>query len=464
MKDYTTQQRQRSEQEISWDHPLIGEEWDQVVDLVLVDLEETAREENALQRRREVRSAKDLLRLVLAYALCDWSLRLVAAWATIKGLCCISDVALRKRLRAARKWLGRLVTTCLLPNQMALALPDVQLRIVDATSISRPGSSGTDWRVHLSFNLGQLRLDAVEVTDVHGGESLARFSLQPGEIILGDRGYARRPALGLALEAEHQLVIRIGWRTLPLQDDEEGTSLDLLAWLRKIPASGPLQRSVWVETPRGTCALRLIACRLPQQAVEQARRRIRRQASRKGRTPRKGTLEAAAFFMVVTNLPEGTWKAEQVLELYRIRWQVEIAIKRLKSIWHLDHLRAKDVDLAQTYLLGKLLGALVGDALTGKVRDCLPAWFGDLFRPVSLWRLHCFWFEWIHRAVVGRISLDAILKALPRLQRYLRDPLRKKRRQQLAYALDWIQKLSSAADQRASLTIPASMEYEMVQS
>jgi len=454
MKDYTTASGES--------HPLLVQEWDRVVAMIPLDLEKTAKADQALQRRREVRSAQDLLRLVLAYALCDWSLRLVAAWATIMELCCISDVALRKRLRAARKWLGRLVASCLLSGQLALARPGVRLRIVDATSISWPGSAGTDWRAHLCFNLGQLCLDAVEVTDVHGGESLARFALQPGEIVLADRGYARRPGLSGVLAAGAQFVVRIGWCILPLQADTTGTALDLLAWLRQLPAMGPAQRSVWVETATGTYPLRLIAGRLPQAAVEQARRRIRRQASKKGRTPKKETLKAAAFIMVVTNLPAEAWPAAQVLELYRIRWQVEIAIKRLKSIWHLDHLRAKDPDLVQTYLLGKLLGALLGDALTGKVHSCFPAWFSDLFRPLSLWRLHCCWFEWVHRAVVGAISLTAILKALPRLQRYLRNSPRKKRRQQLAYALGWIQQLNSAVDQEASLTIPATLEYEMV--
>ncbi len=51
------------------------------------------------------------------------------------------------------------------------------------------------------------------------------------------------------------------------------------------------------------------------------------------------------------------------LELYRLRWQIALAFKRLKSLIHIDELRAFDPDLAQTYLLAKLLGAVLVDAI-----------------------------------------------------------------------------------------------------
>jgi hypothetical protein len=459
MKDYITSPFPAHPAQVS---SLVEQEWGQVVKRLPADLEETARTEQALRRCREVRSAADLLRLIFAYVLCDWPLRLVGAWAMLTGLGNLSDVAVLNRLRSARRWLGKLLLTSLLGQSLELATPRVQLRLVDATTVQHPGSSGTDWRVHLSLNMQQLRFDAVELTDVHGGETLARFPFQPGEILVADRGYARRPGMASALATGSSMVVRIGWR-MPLHD-QSGEVFDLVPWLRTVPLTQPLQRAVLLKTPNDVYPLRLIACRLPQQAVEAARRRTRRRSNRKGQTPRRETLQAAAFFMVVTNLPEETWPIQDVLQLYRIRWQVEVAIKRLKSIWHLDHLRAKDMDLAQTYLLGKLLGALLSDRLTGEVRACLPEWFGELFRPVSLWRLQRIWFDWVQRAVAGWIPLEVILKALPRLQRYLLDSPRKKRRQQLAYVLAWFQVLNGVDNGEAPLAISAIGEYEMVQS
>lgn len=55
---------------------LVDEDWAEALSVIPIDLEETTQETKALQRRREIKTAADLLRLVLAYSVCDWSLRL----------------------------------------------------------------------------------------------------------------------------------------------------------------------------------------------------------------------------------------------------------------------------------------------------------------------------------------------------------------------------------------------------
>src|SRR4029450_10838543 len=62
---------------------------------------------------------------------------------------------------------------------------------------------------------------------------------------------------------------------------------------------------------------------LPPPAADAARRRLRRQARKKGRTPDRRSLEAAGFLMLVSNLDPTAWSPAQVLALYRIRGQVE---------------------------------------------------------------------------------------------------------------------------------------------
>ncbi|MDI6770217.1 MAG: hypothetical protein QMD04_11160, partial [Anaerolineales bacterium] len=51
-----------------------------------IDLEAMATETKALLRHREIKSAVGLLRMVFAYAICDWSLRMVGAWCAIIGI------------------------------------------------------------------------------------------------------------------------------------------------------------------------------------------------------------------------------------------------------------------------------------------------------------------------------------------------------------------------------------------
>src|SRR5512147_2028652 len=61
-------------------------DWEQVHRLVPRDLEQSARASGAIRRRRQVRFASDLLRLVLAYALTAYPIRLPAAWTLLLGL------------------------------------------------------------------------------------------------------------------------------------------------------------------------------------------------------------------------------------------------------------------------------------------------------------------------------------------------------------------------------------------
>jgi len=249
-------------------HSLVDEEWTEALETIPVDLERTARETKALLRRRGIENAADLLRLVLAYSVCDWSLRLVGLWANLQDIGDMSDVAVMKRLQKSKEWVEILISAMLHARRLKLkAAHPVRMRIVDGSSISGPGSKGTDYRLHLSLDLGSQRIDGVEVTDVHGGESLTRLPSQPGDIWLADRGYARRPDVGAMLKTESKIVMRFGWSTFPLEH-EDGTPFDLFAWLRKIPAMDPDEQTVVVTTPQGRCSLRLIAQRLPQEAAE----------------------------------------------------------------------------------------------------------------------------------------------------------------------------------------------------
>jgi len=422
-------------------HPLVDEEWEEALRTIPVDLEQTARETKALQRCREVRQATDLLRLVLAYCVCDWPLRLVGLWAHLKRIGRLSDVAVMKRVQNAKPWLESLVVVMLKARRVELrAAHPVRVRIVDGSSISIPGSRGTDYRLHLSFDLGSQRMDGIEITDVHGAETLARHPGQAGDIWLADRGYAICPGVGTILKAKGEVVVRIGWATFPLES-HAGSRIDIFPWLRRIPSTEPEEQSVMITTPDGRFGLRLIAQRLPQEAADRNRRRIRERASRKGKTVDKRTLEAAGYILLVTSLPAQLWTATELLALYRLRWQVELVFKRLKSILDLDQVRAKGPALAQVYLLGKALAALIIEVMADQATEHCPMLFADAHRPVSTWRWTTIGRDFLLQAVRGYISWHHFLDQLPHLSRYLCISSRRNRPHQSTVATTLLDRL-----------------------
>jgi len=91
--------------------PLHDEDWEYVRTLLPADLEESARKTNALQRCRNVPDAAALIRMALAYAVSDLSLKDVAAWASALEVVQITGPGLFYRLREAEGWLEHVLAT-----------------------------------------------------------------------------------------------------------------------------------------------------------------------------------------------------------------------------------------------------------------------------------------------------------------------------------------------------------------
>ena len=341
-----------------------------------VDLEASARDKGALLRRRVIQSAETLLRLALAYC-CGLSLRQTSCWAHLQGLGKLSQVGVMKCLRRSAAWLEFLVVTKLAERAECRQIQGLRLRLVDATTVSAPGSQGTDWRVHLGFDLGSLTIDAVELTGAEGGESLSRFQVGAREVLIGDRGYAHRRGLWSVRQAGGDFLVRSTWQNLPLQT-LGGEPFDLLLAARSLPEGEVGEFAVQTVATRKVPAMaaRMIILRKSEEAAEQAREKIRKEARKKGRAVDPRTLEAAGYIFLLTSLPAAQLKASEVLELYRFRWQVELAFKRLKSLWDLGSVPAKDPDLARAYIYAKLLIAVLVEDLTQEALRATPPWGG----------------------------------------------------------------------------------------
>jgi hypothetical protein len=188
--------------------------WEDIVARLPAAWEAQAQQRGALTRRRGLRSAAALLQLVLAYVVNDWSLRLVGAWGVLAGIADISDVALLKRLRQSVRWLQELVAHLLQLPVAPVPHPGVRVRLCDATTLSHPGSQGTDWRVHVSLNLGEMRVDDLTLSDSKGGEGFHHFASAPGEILLADRAYGYVNSLVQLLSAGAACVVRVRWSDL----------------------------------------------------------------------------------------------------------------------------------------------------------------------------------------------------------------------------------------------------------
>ena len=97
----------------------------------------------------------------------------------------------------------------------------------------------------------------------------------------------------------------------------------------------------------------------PPEAAQEARCTARQAARKGGHQITPETLYAAGWVILVTSLSADCFSSQDVGALYRLRWRVELAFKRLKSLVGLKEPPAKDPRLAKAHVLAHLLIALL---------------------------------------------------------------------------------------------------------
>lgn len=228
-----------------------------------------------------------------------------------------------------------------------------EIVLADGTTVTRPGADGTTARVLYALRLADLSVLGCHETDEHGTESLRIFDVRPGQLWIEDRFYANPYDIAWVVDAGSDVLVRYKFNALPLYD-RKGQPFDVMdhvRWLRK-----PGQRAAWsVEVrPKDHAPIRgrLCALRLPEEEATKARERLRRD---EGPHVSPLSLEAAAWLLLFTTAAPERMTSREALDLYRLRWQVELEIKREKSLGGLDKLPNYRKDTIATWLLGKLL-------------------------------------------------------------------------------------------------------------
>jgi hypothetical protein len=337
------------------------------------DLERTARARKAFTRGREVKDVATLLQLAMAYGGCGMSLREICAWAAAIGLAELKNPSLMDRLCNAAPWLGDIVAA-LVRRQVAVPAKrwsGYRLRALDATTLCQPGADRTTWRLHVGYDLATRQVDQIELTDEHGGENLQRLTYQPGEIVLADRGYARARNLLRVKEDGGDFIVRTGWSSLKWKD-ADGSELDLFATLRAQERQTSEVR-VRVEEGKKHLEIRLVIWRKSPEHAQVEQERLLKNAKKRGTNVDPRSLEAAHYVMLLTALPADVFPASDVLAIYRFRWQLELAFKRMKSLAGLDELAAKKPELAQAWIYARLIAFLIAEQKAGQVPETSPS-------------------------------------------------------------------------------------------
>jgi len=314
------------------------------------------------------------LRIMLMHLACGYSFRMTAAQAKSNKLIDVTDVTLFHHFEKCKEffeWCNEQLLKDNRRNFHDLFSSGRTWKAVDGTVVKEQGCTGSLYRVHYSVYLDTLSADQFLITNSKIGESLARFQVTPGDVIVADRGFSKAPGIFHVTENGGDVLCRYAPSYLKLKTPNN-KPLQLKTMLESLREGEIGDQEVSFEHEEKVVAGRICAVKRQQASIEVERKHIIRSAQLKGRKPSEETLFWCNYLLVFTTLKQSEISAQNVLRAYRLRWQIEVVFKRLKSLLELGQLHKHNDNSIKTFLAGKLLIALLIEKMISQAEDFSP--------------------------------------------------------------------------------------------
>lgn len=243
------------------------------------------------------------------------------------------------------------------------------IRAFDGTHITTPGDKTKDIRLHMSLDVLNGVMDYVEYTDIHGGETLKRLPVKNGELILADGGYGNRGGAASIIEQGADVIVRINGKGFPCKgiDDVE---FDFVNKFNDMPDGSFRGHDVIFYDGKNKYNGRLCAYKKTEEEKKKSIEKAEKTAKRKGSDPLSEYSKFTnGYVFVFTSLSDEEMNCKDVLDFYRLRWQIEIYFKKLKSQLKIGTPPSRSQESLDAWVHGKILATLL---IEGFAEDAKP--------------------------------------------------------------------------------------------
>jgi len=260
--------------------------------------------------------------------------------------------------------LGQIDTTLLRPFRRILIADSSSWDVSEKLRTVLPGSGGAasaaNCKLQVVYDFLHGVLEFLEVTagtvpDNRYTDHLPTL-MQKGDLWLFDQGYFKLRTLAQIIASGAFFLTRFLVRTV-VKDPCTHLRIDLAQRLRTVHDNA-CELEVLMggnRSPEVTC--RLIALRVSELVANERRRRLKKEARKKGRSVSPHHLTMCDWTLLITNVPRQWLPLEMARALYTVRWQIELLFKQLKSVLRIHQSNTGKEHRLRCELYGKLLGA-----------------------------------------------------------------------------------------------------------
>ena len=319
--------------------------------------------------------------------------------------------------------MGQINTKLLRPFRRVLLVDSSSWDISEKLRSVLPGSGGAASAANCKLQavydykhseLAFLDVTAGTVPDNRYTDHLADL-LQKGDLLLIDQGYFKLSTLADIIAKGAFFLTRFLVRTI-LKDAITQAPIDLAKHLRQVQSNACEMNVLMGGEKLSQVTCRLIALRVSEQIANERRRRLKKEAKKKGRAVSKHHLHMCGWTLLITNVPQRWLALEMVRAFYTVRWQIELLFKQLKSILRIHQSDTSKEDRLRCELYGKLIGAVIIHRIHAAQNNRI---WNTKRRQVSMEKLYKRFQE---RAFT---VLGLLFSSVPKAVAYLRDQIKR---------------------------------------